>query len=180
MAALAVLAHRAPEVPRYALSTGQGESLGIPDASEPSGYLTMSEISRRPVTDSYLWGSDVRQIFTAALADGHTIATALHADGIESAFGVIAQNGVTDEQASLIDVVAYIRSIGEWDNPDRRVIEGLYEVDRVESGSPVARLLARWDESSDTFEVVAEPSLVSREAYDRKLAQFAKGAGEPA
>ena len=176
----AVLDHRAPDVPRYDLGTRHGDSLGIPDTSEPTGYLAWSEIASRPVTDSYMWGADVRQAFAAALADGHAIATALHADGIDSAFGVIGESDVTDEQASRIDVVAYIRSIGEWDNPTRRAIESLYEVDRVEAGRPVARLLDRWDEASDTFEVVAEPSLVSREAYDRKLAQFAEGAGEPA
>jgi hypothetical protein len=168
----AVLEERGSEVPLYSLGTRHGESLGIPEASEPVGYFAWSEIAPRPVTDSYMWGADVQQAFEAARSDGHSIATALHADGVESAFGVIAENGVTDEQASLIDVVAYIRSLGEWDNPNRRAIEGMYEVDRVEGGRPVSRLIHRWDEGSDAFEEVAEPSLVSPEAYARHLARF--------
>jgi hypothetical protein len=168
----AVLEHRSSDAPLYSLGTRHGPGLGIPDASEPAGYLTLSEIAQHPVTDSYLWGAPVRQIFAAALSDGHAVATALHADGIESAFAVIAENEVTDEQASQIDVVAYIRSLGHWETPTRRAIESLYEVDRVEAGRPIHRLLHRWDEPSDTFNPVAEPSLVSSETYDRQLQQF--------
>lgn len=168
----AVLEHRAPNVPIYSLGTRHGDTLGIPETSEPAGYLTLSEIAEHPVTDSYLWGAPVRQIFAAARTGGHAIATALHADGIDSAFTVIANNEVTDEQASQIDLVAYIRSIGHWETPTRRAIEALYEVDRVEAGRPVARLIHRWDEPTDTFQAVAEPTLVSPALYQRHLAQF--------
>ena len=168
----AVLDQRGADVPLYSLGTRHGASLGIPEASQPAGYLTMSEIAPHLVTDSYLWGADVQQIFEAARSDGHAIATALHADGVESAFEVIAQNGVTDEQASLIDVVVYIRSIGQWQNPDRRAVDGLYEVDRVEGGRPIARLIDRWDEATDNFEEVSEPALVSPATYARQLERF--------
>lgn len=168
----AVLEHRTSDTPRYDLGTRHGDTLGIPETSDPTGYLAWSEIANHPVTDAYLWGPPVQQIFEAARADGHAIATALHADGIDSAFAVIAENEVTDEQASKIDLVAYIRSLGHWETPTRRAIEGLYEVDRVESARPVHRLIHRWDEPTDTFEAVAEPSLVSSEVYQRHLAQF--------
>lgn len=168
----AVLEHRASNAPIYSLGTRHGDTLGIPETSEPIGYLAWSEIADHPVTDSYMWGADVRRIFEAAHIDRHAIATALHADGIDSAFAVIAENEVTDEQASRIDLVAYIRSLGHWETPTRRAIESLYEVDRVEAGHPLHRLIHRWDESTDTFEAVAEPTLVSRETYEAKLAQF--------
>ncbi|MBT5773951.1 MAG: hypothetical protein HOH95_06195 [Dehalococcoidia bacterium] len=168
----AVLEHRTKDSPIYSLGTRHGDTLGIPETSEPTGYLAWSEIANHPVTDSYLWGAPVRRIFEAAHIGGHAIATALHADGIESAFAVIAENDVTDEQASQIDVVAYIRSIGHWETPTRRAIESLYEVDRVEAARPVARLLHRWDEPTDTFEVVAAPSQISLETYEARLAQF--------
>ena len=168
----AVLEHRTADVPRYDLGTRHGDTLGIPDTSEPVGYLALSEIAQHPVTDSYLWGAPIRQIFEAARSGGHAIATALHADGIESAFAVIAENEVTDEQASQIDVVAYIRSLGHWETPTRRAIESLYEVDRVEAGCPVARLIHRWDEPTDTFGLVAEPTAVAPETYQRHLAAF--------
>jgi hypothetical protein len=168
----AVLEHRTSDVPRYDLGTRHGDTLGIPETSEPTGYLAWSEIANHPVTDSYLWGAPVRRIFEAAHIAGHALATALHADGIDSAFAVIAENEVTDQQASRIDLVAYIRSLGHWETPTRRAIECLYEVDRVEAGRPVHRLIHRWDEATDTFEVVAQPSLVSSETYEDKLAQF--------
>ena len=169
----AVLAHRAPGVPRHDLGTRHGSGLGLPEAGSIPGYLAWSEIARHPVTDAYLWGAPVRRIFEVALAGGHSIATALHADGVASAFEVIRENGVDDKQAALIDLVAYIRSIGQWDNPDRRAIEALYEIDRVEDGVPAARLIHRWDEASDRFEVVGEPVLVSSEAAARHLERFA-------
>ena len=168
----AVLEERGAEVPLYPLGTRHGASLGIPDPTAPTGYLTMSEIAPHPVTDSYMWGADVQQVFDAARTDGHAIATALHADGIESAFGVIAENGLTDEQASLIDVFIYIRSIGEWEHPDRRAVEALYEVDRVEGGRPIARLIHHWDEATDRFEEIAEPSLVPRDHYAAQVERF--------
>jgi hypothetical protein len=168
----AALEHRPPDSPVYSLGTRHGESLGIPEDSEPTGYLSWSEIANHPVTDSYLWGAPVRRIFKAARIGGHAIATSLHADGIDSAFAVIAANEVTDEQASLIDVVAYIRSLGHWETPTRRAIQSLYEVDRVEAVSPIARLIHRWDEPRDTFEAVNEPSLISSETYNRHLQQF--------
>lgn len=168
----AVLEHRAENVPLYALGQRHGAGLGIPEATEPSGYLAMSEIAPYPVTDSYLWGTDVQQLFEAAHADGHAIATALHADGVTSAFELIAQNGIDDHHASLIDVVAYIRSIGPWQAPERRAIAALYEVDRVEDGQPAARLIHRWIEESDRFEVAGEPALISPTVYARHLERF--------
>ena len=168
----AVFEERPASIPLYTLGTRHGDSLGIPDAGAPPGYLTMSEIAPHAVTDSYLWGPDVQQIFAAARAHGHAIATALHADGIDSAFDVIAENGVTDEQASLIDVVVYIRSFGRWQNPDRRVVETIHEVDHVRDGRVAARLIHHWDEATDQFETAHAPSLVTPEAYAHHLERY--------
>ena len=173
----AVLDERPAGVPLYELGRRHGDSLGIPDAGEPAGYLAFSEIAPHPVTDSYLWGSDVRRIFEAAQAGGHAIATALHADGIESAFEVIAGNGVPDEQASLMDLVVYIRSIGPWQDPERRAVESIHEVERVEDGEVTARLIHRWDETADRFESVDTPSLVPPDAYAHHLERFTESTG---
>ena len=168
----AALAERPEAVPLYMLGTRHGESLGIPEEGAPAGYLSMSEIAPHPVTDSYLWGADVQRVFAAAHTHGHAIATALHADGIDSAFEVIAENGVPDEHASLIDVVVYIRTIGPWQAPERRAVEAIHEVERVRDGEAVARLTHRWDDATDRFETADAPSLVSPEAYARHLARF--------
>ena len=91
---------------------------------------------------------------------------------MESAFGVIAENGVPDEQASLMDLVVYIRSIGPWQDPERRAVESIHEVERVEDGEVTARLIHRWDEAADRFETVGTPSLVTPEAYAHHLERF--------
>ncbi|MCY4616110.1 MAG: hypothetical protein OXC71_06940 [Chloroflexi bacterium] len=168
----AVFEERPASIPLYALGTRHGDSLGIPEAGTPPGYLTMSEIAPHPVTDSYLWGPDVRQIFAAAHARGHVIATALHADGLDAAFEVIAENGVTDEQASLIDVVVYIRSFGRWQDPDRRRVEAIHEVDHVRDGRVAARLVHHWDEATDQFETADAPSFVTPETYAHHLERY--------
>lgn len=168
----AALEERPDGVPLYLLGRRHGESLGIPALGAAAGYLSMSEIAPHPVTDSYLWGADVRRVFGAAHARGHAIATALHADGIDAAFEVIAQNGVPDEQASLIDVVVYIRLFGRWQDPERRVVETIHEVERVQGGQVVARLTHRWNETTDQFETVTTPSSVSPQAYAHHLARF--------
>jgi Flp pilus assembly CpaF family ATPase len=168
----AVLAERPPEVPIYALGRRHGASLGIPESGATGGYLSFSEIASHSVTDAYLWGADVRQIFQNALDSGHAIATALHADGVESAFGVIAENEVTDEQAAQIKLVVYIRSLGEWSEPDRRAVAVLAEIDGIEDGRPAHRVIHRWDEGTDTFEQVAEPTLVTPEALAPYLERF--------
>ena len=172
----AAFEERPEAVPLYLLGTRRGESLGIPEEGAPAGYLSMSEIAPHPVTDSYLWGVDVRRIFEAAHARGHAIATALHADGIDSAFEVIAENGVPDEHASLIDLVVYIRSIGPWQAPERRAVETIHEVQHVRDGEVVARLTHRWDEATDRFETADAPASVSPEAYERRLARFTEDA----
>lgn len=172
----AVLDERPATIPLYELGRRHGEALGIPDESEPAGYLAFSEIAPHPVTDSYLWGPDVQRIFEAAQARGHAIATALHADGIESAFEVVAENGVPDEHASLIDVMVYIRSLGPWQQPERRAVESIHEVERIREGRVTARLIHRWDETTDRFEAVDTPSRVPPEAYAHHLERFAESA----
>ena len=174
----AVLEERPDGVPLYMLGTRHGESLGIPTPDAPAGYLTMSEIAPHPVTDSYLWGPDVQRVFGAAHARSHAIATALHADGIDSAFEVIAENGVPDEQASLIDVVGYIRLFGRWQDPERRVVETIHEVDHVRDGEVVARLIHHWNEATDRFETADAPSSVSSETYEHHLARFREVTGD--
>lgn len=167
----AALEHRPAAAPVYSLGHRNGESLGIPEESAPPGLLYWAEISLHPVTDAYLWGEPVRRIFEAAHAGGHAVATSLHADGIESAFGVIAQNEVSDEHAARIDVVSYIRVTRSADQRTRR-IAAMYEVDRVEGGVPAARLIHRWHEDRDEFEAVSEPQLVTSDAYQRHLAKL--------
>lgn len=149
----AVLQYAPPGTPFHALSRARGRGLGIPSVGD-GGYLVVSEISPAGFED-YLWDADVRRVF-AALGSGFSLATALHAGGVDQAFEVITRhNGVPDEQAARLDLVIYLRSIGPWHRPTRRVVAEIHEVDGVHEGRPEARLLHRWSEPDDHFEVVA-------------------------
>ena len=156
----ATLAYAPPGTPFHQLSEEHGPHLGIPTTAD-GGYLLLSEVSQAPMLD-YLWGEPVRQVFASLHERDFALATALHAPGLEEAIEVICgQNGVPSAHASGLDLVFYLRSIGDdWRNPERRVLESLYELDRVERGRPHARLLHRWLEKGDHFEEVEAPEFV--------------------
>lgn len=122
------------------------------------GYLMIPEVSEAPVP-GYIWGDPVRRVF-AVLDRGYALATALHAPGLEEAFSILCDgNGVPDEHASRIDLMVYLRSLGDdWRAPTRRVLAEMHEIDGVVDGRPQGRMLHRWDEQSDRFEQLADPS----------------------
>jgi hypothetical protein len=173
---LAALDARPAGVPVHALSTEQGPSLGIP--SEPDGgYLLLAEIAQAPFPE-YLWGEPVRQAFAAVREGRFALAAALHASGVDEAFDIVSRgNLVPDEDASCLDVVVYIRTFGaDWRNPERRVVEAVYEVDDVSGGRARTRRIHYWDEASDTF-MDGEPRErigSGGDAFDRHLATYAQ------
>ena len=132
---------------------GSEEEMARLEAAATGGYLVVGEFSQAPVS-SYIWGAPVRRVFDT-LSAGYSLATGLHAPGLQEILDVICQgNGVPDDQASRINLVLYVRRFG--DGPDdfwRRLAE-IHEIDRVENGQPIGRLLHRWVENGDRFEVV--------------------------
>ena len=158
----ATLAYAPAGTTFHQLSEEHGPQLGIPAAAD-GGYLLMSEVSQAPMLD-YLWGGPVRHVFAALHAQDFALATALHAPGLEEAIEVICgQNGVPSEHASHLDLVFYLRSLGDdWRNPERRALDSMYELERVEAGRPHARLLHRWLEDEDRFEEVDTPQFIGR------------------
>lgn len=145
--------------PLRRLSRDAGPALGIPTVADGS-YLVMSEISQAGFSD-YLWGEDVRTVFRSVADGGFGLVTALHAGSIDEAFRVITvENEVPDEHAGVLHLMVYVRSIGEWRNPTRRVIGAVYEVEGVEAGRPQAILLHRWSEANDRFETGDSPLLI--------------------
>ncbi|MBI2855561.1 MAG: hypothetical protein HYX93_01795 [Chloroflexi bacterium] len=133
-----------PDVPVHRLSGDEAEMDLLKEAAT-GGYLVVGEFSQAPVSH-YIWGAPVRRVFDTLTA-GYSLATALHAPGLEQAFDVICQgNGVTDQQASSIDLMLYIRRFGDdLDNFWRRLAE-VHEIDHVQGGKPHGRLLYRWFE----------------------------------
>ena len=118
------------------------------------GYLVVPEISRGAHSAGYVWGEPVRQAF-AGIAAGASLATALHAPDPDEAFAIICRGcGVPDADAARIALVVYLRSLGEWEQPTRRVVSTVHEIRGVTKGKPDARLLFRWDEATDRFERV--------------------------
>ena len=117
-----------------------------------AGYLVVPEISRGAHSAGYVWGEPVRQAF-AGIAAGASLATALHAPDPDEAFAIICRGcGVPDADAARIELVVYLRSLGEWEQPTRRVVSTVHEIHGVTNGKPDARLLFRWDEATDRFE----------------------------
>lgn len=116
------------------------------------GYLVVPEISRGAWGAGYVWGPPVRQAF-AGIAAGAALATALHAPDPDEAFAIICRGcGVPDRDAARISLVVYLRSLGEWEHPTRRVVSTVHEILGVTNGKPDARLLFAWNEGADRFE----------------------------
>ena len=155
---LATLDHAPEGTPIHELSTEAGPELGIPSPPD-GGYLVMHEIAQTDFPH-YLWGEPVRLVFESLRGGGLSLATVLHAGGVEEAFSIIVdENEVPVADAALLDYAVHIRSLGpDWREPTRRVVAELLEVTGVHDGRVAVNLLHRWDEADDRFEVVAEPS----------------------
>jgi hypothetical protein len=116
------------------------------------GYLMVPEISRGAWSAGYVWGEPVRRAFNG-ITQGTALATALHAPDPDEAFAIICQGcGVPDAHAARISLVVYLRSLGAWEHPTRRVVSTVHEIRGVKDGKPDAKLLFRWNEKTDRFE----------------------------
>jgi len=121
-------------------------------ARAKGGYLVVPEISRGGWSAGYVWGDPVRRAFNG-ITQGTALATALHAPDPDEAFAIICQGcGVPDAHAARISLVVYLRSLGEWEHPTRRVVSTVHEIRGVQNGKPDANLLFRWNEKTDRFE----------------------------
>jgi hypothetical protein len=121
-------------------------------AKAKGGYLVVPEISRGGWSKGYVWGDPVRRAFNG-ITQGTALATALHAPDPDEAFAIICGGcGVPDAHAARISLVVYLRSLGEWEQPTRRVVSTVHEIRGVKDGKPDAKLLFRWNEKLDRFE----------------------------
>lgn len=170
----AALAHRPPGTPGYALQRYDDGSLGIP-ARRDGGYLFLNEIADTGFVD-YFWAGEVRRVF--AELDGFSLATTLHAPGVDAAFEVIGGwNEVPDEHASRIDLAVYIEVTGTSRSPLRRSAE-VREIESVRDRRPFGRTLHRWIAGADRFQVVDAPALIGSATpggVASRLAEFERG-----
>ena len=106
------------------------------------GYLVVPEISRGAWSTGYVWGDPVRRAFNG-VTQGTALATALHAPDPDEAFAIICRGcGVPDAHAARISLVVYLRSLGPWETPTRRVVSTVHEIRGVRGeskGSPVLK-----------------------------------------
>ena len=155
----AILSLLPADVPIHRLSGEEPEMIKLKETAT-GGYLVVGEFSQGPVP-TYIWGAPVRRVFDTMTA-GYSLATTLHASGVEEAFDIICRgNGVSDESASRVGIMLYIRRFGnDMDDFWRRVAE-IHEVDAVNNGRPHGRLLYRWLEDVDRFESVETPRFLN-------------------
>ncbi|MBI2936070.1 MAG: hypothetical protein HYY31_04605 [Chloroflexi bacterium] len=153
-----------PDVPIHHLSGSEDEMDQLKKAAI-GGYLVVSEISQGPFS-SYIWGSPVRRVFDTLTA-GYALTAAMHASGLEEAIADICQgNGVSDEAASRVHLLLYIRRFGAGVRTFWRRLAEVHEIDRVKNGRPQARLLHRWVAEDDRFETVEAPRAFGTNAAD--------------
>jgi type IV secretory pathway ATPase VirB11/archaellum biosynthesis ATPase len=146
----AILAERPASSPVMTLAE-DGQDIDQLVKKSAGGYLVIPEIAQSAAMPGYIWGADVRRIFTAA-KEGVSLAATLHADGPDDAFAQICQGcGVPDADASKIKFAVHLRSIGRWEEPTRRVVQSVHAIEGVKSGKPQTKLLHGWDEQHDRF-----------------------------
>lgn len=156
----AMLAHVPKGTPIQTVEDDGGDVPRLLAASK-GGYIVVPEIARM-MRHGYIWGPPVQRVFEG-VGDGVSLATAIHAPGMEDAFAQITgDNAVPDKDAQKIALVVYIRSLGaDVQHPDRRVIATVHEITSVRAGKPKATLLHQWNEQSDRFENLAKPRRIA-------------------
>lgn len=146
----AMLAERARSAPLRTVAE-DGDDIDKLLAHSRGGYIVIPEISRGAHAPGYIWGAPVRRIFKA-LGPDTSLAVALHAPGPEEAFEIICRGcAVPDADASKISLVVYLRSLGHWEEPTRRVVDTVHEISGVRDGRPTTHPLFQWDERNDRF-----------------------------
>jgi type IV secretory pathway ATPase VirB11/archaellum biosynthesis ATPase len=146
----AILAERPASAPLKVVAE-DGDAVDQQIKKSAGGYLLIPEIAPSAAMPGYIWGDDVRRIFKLA-KEGVSLAATLHADGPDDAFAQICEGcGVPDDEASKFSYAVSLRSLGRWEEPTRRVVATVHEIDGVRDGKPRTKLMHRWEEASDSF-----------------------------
>ena len=138
-----MLAHTPSGTPVRTVGT-DGDDIEALARDARGGYLVIPEIAREAARPGYIWGEPVRTAFAARAC---SLAVVLHADSADEAIAIIRENGVPDADLERLELLIHLRSLGKWEEPTRRVVAHIHE------GVAARRLLHRWDEATDRFEV---------------------------
>jgi Flp pilus assembly CpaF family ATPase len=125
------------------------------------GYLIVDEFNPMDIP-GYLWGEEAKHVFQMA-RNGYSLQGSIHSENAEQAITEITQGiGVSDEDASIIQLVLFIEMFGTSAADAVRRVTEIYEVHRVEGGKPLGHLLYKWNKDEDKFESVEESHLFAR------------------
>lgn len=165
--AKAVLSLRRENVSLHYVSGNPEVTEKLLSVEKHGGYLVVDEFSSVDIP-GYLWGSKAQHVFEIAKM-GYSLQGSIHAESAEQAISEITQGiGVSDESASIIQLVIYIEMFGSSIAQAKRRISEVYEVHRVENGKPLGHLMYKWNNENDSFENVEESHLFARNKEELK------------
>lgn len=163
----AVLSLRPKNVSLHYASDNMEVTEKLLNVEKHGGYLVVDEFSDYD-QPGYLWGEQVKHVFQM-LKKGYSLQASLHAENAQDAILELTQkNGISDEDASQIQLVIFIEMFGTTLSDAKRRVTQIYEVHRVEGGNPMGHLIFKWDKESDNFEMVEESHLFGRNKNDIK------------
>ncbi|HLA18471.1 MAG TPA: hypothetical protein VJ253_04040 [Dehalococcoidia bacterium] len=151
----ALLSLTPPETVAY-FTRGAGETFSLPPRSDDHPtYLLVNEMSDHlPV---YTWDSYARRAFEL-MAEGYSLATTVHADSVEEVLAILRDElGVPGEHiANLTFIVPLHLNYGPASaRTARRRVAQVAFLRPDGRGGFVRRDIARWDEDTDSFAVLA-------------------------
>lgn len=163
--AKAVLSLRPDNVSLHNVSDNPEVTEKLLGIEKHGGYLVVEEFSSMDIP-GYLWGSKAKHVFEIA-KNGYSLQASIHAESAEHAMLEITQGiGVSDENASIIQLIIYIEMFGSTIAQAKRRISEVYEVHRVENGKALGHLIYKWNKETDSFENVEESHLFARNKDD--------------
>lgn len=120
------------------------------EVEKDGGYLVVSEFNPVEVP-GYIWGEDAKKVFQLS-KKGYSLQGCIHSSNAQDAIVKLTkENGITDEDASLIKLVLFIEIFGSTPATAKRRITQIYEVHYVENGLPMGHSIFEWDKTQDSF-----------------------------
>lgn len=161
----ALLSLRPKNISLHYVSDSSSVTEKLLGVEKRGGYLVVEEFSPADIP-GYLWGNEAKHVFQT-LKDGYSLQGSLHAESAENAITELTQGvGITDEEASQIQLVIFIEMFGATYSDAKRRVTNIFEVHRVENGKPLGHSIFTWNKDNDSFEMTQESHLFARDKND--------------
>ena len=165
----ALLSLRSKETPLHFVSENIEVTEKLLKVEKPGGYLVVSEFNSVQVP-GYIWGEKIQHVFEIS-KKGYSLQACIHSESAEEAIVELTrENGISDEDASLIKIVLFIEMFGTSLATAKRRLSQVYEVHFVENGKPRGHTLYEWDKEKDLFVKTEESHLfaINKENISKK------------